>query len=264
MPNAKDVTPDTEYLKAFITGEYGTGKSVLASTFPTPGFVFDFDGGILTYRGEDFDYEQYTINPQGWIKFEKDLHEVKKRVLAGKYKTVIVDSTSTMSAVAMERALQLDPKRSETDGPLWNVHYQLVKNLMEGRLRTIISFPCNLVIIAHFTYTKDKNGNVISIDPKLTGTLSSDIPGMFDEVYCAFAKPHLGSNKYYLRTVPWGLYKARSRLSGKMHFLPDEIENSYGALMKHVKANISHLKEANKPKLNKTQTQTQAQTRKTN
>ena len=64
-PNAMDVTATSEYLKVAIVGEPGTGKSVFASTFPTPGYVFDFSGGIITYRGKDFDYEQYQTSPSG-------------------------------------------------------------------------------------------------------------------------------------------------------------------------------------------------------
>ena len=73
MPNAKDVTTNSEWLKVFSVGESGMGKSCFASSFPTPGFIFDFGGEILSYKGLDFDYEQYELSPQGWVKFEKDL-----------------------------------------------------------------------------------------------------------------------------------------------------------------------------------------------
>ena len=46
MANAKDVDIDTELFKAMLVGTYGTGKSVFASSCPTPGFVFDFDEKI--------------------------------------------------------------------------------------------------------------------------------------------------------------------------------------------------------------------------
>ena len=80
MPNAKEVSVDTEWLKVMSVGESGTGKSMFASSFPTPGFVFDFGKEIISYRGKDFDYEQYNVSPQGWAKFEKDLLVVKKSV----------------------------------------------------------------------------------------------------------------------------------------------------------------------------------------
>ena len=248
--NAKDTKPNTEYFKGFITGDFGTGKSVFAASCPTPGFVFDFDDGIQIYRGKDFDYESYPLSALGWVKFEKDLREVKKEIEDEKYQTVIIDSTTSMTDIAMERALQLDPKRSVTGGPLWNVHYQIVKNLMEAKLRQIISLPCNIVVIAHLKVIQDQEtGAIISIEPLLTGQLSGIIPGYFGEVYCSFSK-QVASKKpggkaetiFYLRTLPRGYYKARSRLSGVERLLPDEIGNTYGALQAALKKGLERLK----------------------
>ena len=248
--NTKDVTPESEYLKIFLTGDFGTGKSCFASTCPTPGFIFDFDDGAQIYRNKDFDYESYPLSAAGWVKFEKDLREIKKDVEEGKYQTVIVDSTTSMTDIAMERALQLDPKRSATGGPLWNVHYQLVKNLMEGKLRQLVNLPCNLVVIAHLKIIQDQEtGAVIGIEPLLTGQLSTMLPGYFGEVYCAFSK-QVASKKpggkaetvFYLRTLPRGYYKARSRLSGIERLLPDEIENNYDALQAALKKGLERLK----------------------
>ena len=236
MKNSTSLTHDDSLFKVFVVGDYGTGKSVFASTFPTTGFLFDLDRGALTYRGKDFDYNSYDITPQSWIQFEKDILEVTKLTREGKYKTIVLDSTSTLTDLAMERALQLDPKRSPSNGPLWNVHYQIVKNLVEGKLRQIINLPANIVVIGHLQVIQDQeSGAVIDVQPLLTGQLSTKIPGYFDEVYCAFSRIKDGKVDYYLRTVPRGLYKARSRISGKERILPDEIPNDYQAIINAVR-----------------------------
>jgi hypothetical protein len=236
MKNSATITHDDSLFKVFVVGDYGTGKSIFASTFPTPGFLFDLDRGALTYRGKDFDYCSYDITPQSWIQFEKDILEVTKLTREGKYKTIVLDSTSTLTDLAMERALQLDPKRSPSNGPLWNVHYQIVKNLVEGKLRQIINLPANIVVIGHLQVIQDQeSGAVIDVQPLLTGQLSTKIPGYFDEVYCAFSRVKDGKVDYYLRTVPRGLYKARSRISGKERILPDEIPNDYQAIINAVR-----------------------------
>ena len=237
--SARDVTPNTEHTKIFLTGDYGTGKSVFAATCPTPGFVFDADDTMQSYRGKDFDYVTLPLTAAGWVLFEKVVREVKVDVLAGKYPTVVVDSTTSLTDMAMERALQLDPKRTPEGGPIWNVHFMMVRNLMEGKLRQIVSWPCNVVIIAHVYIEKDeKTGAIIGIEPLLTGQLSQMIPGYFGEVYCAFTRQIASKiagqppiTEYYLRTVPRGYYKARSRLSGVERLLPDEIDNNYNALV---------------------------------
>jgi hypothetical protein len=249
--SAKDVTPSSEYIKVFLTGDFGTGKSVFASTCPTKGYVFDFDDGIQIYRGLDFDYDNFPLTAAGWVTFEKTLRDIKKAVIEEKkYETVVVDSTSSMTDIAMERALQLDPKRSETNGPIWNVHYMMVRNLMEGKLRQIIALPCNVIVIAHLYIEKDeKTGAIIGIEPLLTGQLSYMVPGYFGEVYCSFSRQVQAKKAgdpprtvYYIRTVPRGWYKARSRLSGVQRLLPDEIPNSYTALVKAYEKGIIKMK----------------------
>lgn len=235
IQSAKDFKPDDAFIKVMIIGDMGTGKSIFASTCPTPGFVFDFDNGTRTYAGKDFDYGSYDQNAKGWVEFEKDFILVKKAVEEGKYKTVVLDSTTAMMDIAMERALSLDPKRSPSGGPLWNVHYQIVKNLVEGKIRQFLAFKANLILISHVQIVKDEeNGAIIKIDPLLTGALSSKVPGYFDEVYFAFCKTKENKPYWYLQTSPKGLYKARSRMSGIQQLLPQEIPNTYQDLMKAI------------------------------
>ena len=234
MPSAKDITASSEYLKVMSVGESGTGKSVFAASFPTPGFVFDFGKEILSYKGKDFNYERFDISPQGWAKFEKEFIQVRKDVEGEKYKTVIIDNLSAMTDLCMEKAMQLDPKRSATNGPLWNVHYQMVKNLMEGKMRQLLNLKCNLVFIAHLTTKYDDNGAVIGVEPSLTGQLSADVPAYFDEVYYHSTRKEGGDTKWYLQTVPIGRNRGRSRSSGKERLLPDMVENDYKEIIAYL------------------------------
>jgi len=234
MPNAKDVNMNTEWLKAMSVGESGTGKSIFASTFPTTGFIFDFGKEILSYRGLDFDYEQYDITPQGWGKFERDFVVVKKAVDEKRFRTVVTDNISAMTDICMTKALQLDPKRSLTGGPIWNVHYGMVKNLMEGRLRQMLNLNCNLVFIAHLDTIKDEDGAVIGVEPSMTGQLSVDVPAYFDEVYYHTVRKEGGFTKWYVQTIPIGRNHGRSRSSGKARLLPDLVENDYNEIMAYL------------------------------
>lgn len=234
MPSAKDVKVETEFLKVMCVGESGTGKSAFASTFPTPGFIFDFGKEIVSYRGKDFDYEQFEISGKGWAKYESDFARIKSEVAAGKYKTVIFDNISAMTDLCMERAMQLDPKRSPTGGPIWNVHYGMVKNLMEGRLRQALNLNANLVFIAHLDTIKDEDGAVIGVEPSMTGKLSVDVPAYFDEVYYHTSRREGNDTKWFIQTVPIGRNHGRSRLSGRERLLPDFVENSYDELIAYL------------------------------
>lgn len=245
MPNAKDVNINSEYLKVMSVGESGSGKSVFAASFPTPGYVFDFGKEILSYKGKDFNYEQFDVSPQGWAKFEKEFIQVRKEVKGelnpdtntyehGKYKTVVIDNLSAMTDLCMEKAMQLDPKRSPTNGPLWNVHYGMVKNLIEGKLRQFLNFNCNLVFIAHLNTKYDENGAVIGVEPSLTGQLSADVPSYFDEVYYHTTRKEGGNTKWYIQTIPIGRNRGRSRASGKERLLPDMVENDYKKIIAYL------------------------------
>jgi hypothetical protein len=216
-------------------GEPGTGKSIFASSFPTPGFVFDFANSIISYKGLDFDYEQYPLSALGWTKFEKDIVACRKKTEAGYYKSIIIDDLSAMTSVCMERALQLDPKRSPTGGPVWNIHYSMVRNLMEGKLKQIMSFNSNIHFIAHLHVIQDQEtGNVTGVEPMLTGALPIVITGYFDEVYYHTTKREGGDTKWLIQTVPIGYNRARSRLSGKLRTLPDLLPNDYGELFAYL------------------------------
>ena len=246
MPSAKDITPEIPK-RILILGEYGVGKSVFASTFPTPGFVFDIDDGIQIYRGKDWDYETYSISAPSWVQFEKDVNRVIKETNEGKYKTVIVDSTTVMAAVCMERALQIDPKRSNTGGAMWNIHYSMLKNLMEGQLRKILtlSAKAHVVVIGHLHTVQDaETGSVIAIEPLLPGALSESFPGLFSEVYCSFTRKRESKTEYYIRTAPKGFYKARSRVSGVEGLLPEELPNDYNKILEILTTNIEKRKGA--------------------
>jgi hypothetical protein len=237
MPqNTKDVNFETNVIKVFVIGKFGTGKSVFASSFPTSGYVFDFDNRISSYRGADWDYDTFAMTGIGWVNFEKAIKEVEKSVIEGKYKTVVVDSTTAMNDTAMERALQIDPKRSPEGGPLWNVHYMIVKNILGPKIRKILSWPCNIVFCGHWNIKTDPtNGNIVSIDPILTGDLSDKIPGYFDEVYAADTGIKDGKDVFFVRTTSWGHYRARSTISGKLQLLPARIPNNYQAVITHAK-----------------------------
>jgi len=240
MPSsAMDVTVNTEFIKCLIIGPPSTGKSIFASTFPTKGYVYDFSNSIISYKGKDFDYDTFQLTQQGWREFEKAHIEVIKKAKEGVYQTVVVDDLTSMESVTMEQALALDPKRNEAGGPLWQVHYSLVRNLMEGKLRQIISLPCNIVLISHDEIITDKaTGAVIRVDPSLPGQLPKLITGYFDEVYYATTKREningVIKTIYLLQTVPIGFLRARSRLSGIEHLLPDFVGNNYIEVMQHL------------------------------
>lgn len=233
---ANEVTVDDLHWKIMVLGDYGTGKSYFASTFPGPMYVFDFDKHILGFRErDDVFFDQFDMSYLGWVNFEKVIIQVAKDVKEGKYKTVVLDSLTSMADVCMERAMQLDPKRGPDEGPIWNVHYMIVKNLMSAKLRKLLSFHCNLIFNGHWALEKDpKTGAILSAEPFLTGALSTTIPGLFSEVYSATTQTIGKETKFWLNLVTRGHYKARSLVSGPLRLLPDRVSNDWPTLRKYI------------------------------
>lgn len=231
VQSGKDITVKTGNLRIMLVGGHGTGKSHFASTCPGPIRLFDFDGHALVYKGADFDYSQYPTSFKGWNLFEKDFGELKRTFIDKKYKTVVWDSTTTMTDLAMEYAMMLDPARSSTKGPVWNVHYQMVRNLVEGKIRQLLELDANIILISHIDKIKDTEGAVIGLEPLLTGQLSEKIPCLFGEVYYTSTRQVKGETQYQMQTVCQGMLKARSIIRGRYKLLPDFIPNDYGKLI---------------------------------
>jgi len=227
MKNAMDVKPDTEHLKFLVLGESGSGKSTFAATLPTPAFVLDCDKGILSYAGKDFDYESFELSPAGWKSLNATITTLMKD---SSYKTVVLDSITTVSLMAMELSLQMNPQRSPTGGPIWNVHYGAAKTLVEGIIFKLLQYKGNICVIGHIKTVTDDDTGVTFKEPVFYGDTGSKIPNLFDEVYYSTVKNKGGKPEYRLQTANLGLYKGRSRLSGVAGKLPLYIPNDYGSL----------------------------------
>lgn len=235
---SSEITLDLSAFRFLVIGPYGSGKSVFGASLPTPGLVFDFTNNGMLYNKGDWDVAQYPITPAGWMEFEMEWRKYYDLIASGKsrYKSVVFDDATGMDNIAMERALQMDPKRNAAGGPLWNVHYQLVKNLVEGKYRQLLSLKVNVCVCCHTAITKDEDtGAVIDISPMLSGKLSTILPGYFDEVYYATTGTVDGQTVYRMQTVPVGLKQARSQMSGVAGLLPKYIPNEFPKILALIK-----------------------------
>jgi hypothetical protein len=226
--------------KCIAIGDIGTGKSSFAATFPTPGYIFNFDNKVAAYTGEDWTYTEIPTSALGWVIAEKEKGIVAKEVREGKFRTVVIDSTTSLHTLAVERAMQIDPKRSEIGGPIWNVHYQMAATLTESFIRTVLSWPCNVVVVIHYEAVRDEQGNIVAYQPMLPGKSVVKIPSLFDEIYRTFTRTKAGVIQYRLSTVPRGLYvAARSGLRGLHGLLDEELDNSYQSVLENYTKNLT-------------------------
>ena len=257
MPSAKDLKNQLDSISVLLVGPAGAGKSVMCASAPTPGYVLDTGKEILSYRGLDFDYDTFPKEGKSWARIIRAVNALQKGIVpfsdvpahkseadpTGKtvipatkgiekvYKTVIIDNLSGATDIAMLRAMEIDRNRDPVGGPMWNIHYKMVANLVEDLIRLFLEVPGNRIATAHIEKSKDDLTGRILAEPRLQGRLSDVAPQWFDEVL--YGTPRIGKGgqaEYMMQTVNTGFYKARSRISGKERLLPDFIPNDWDYL----------------------------------
>jgi len=226
-------------LKVLILGSYGTGKSYFAKTFPEPIFLLDFDRGAISYGDRKVfvpDYFTSEQNPSTLLSMvEADLDKLLiQSHPEGQFKTIVLDSLTTLSKVAMDLALQKRPVSPDSP-PVWNVHYPMVKVYLDRILDKLRRFSGFCVVIGHVEYQRDDlSGEVLAL-PALIGKLQSYVPAIFDEVYFADVVSTKNGLQYTIHLSPKGFKRARSRLRSVFPQIPESIPNDW----KHISSWLS-------------------------
>lgn len=193
--------PASERIASMIWGSAGCGKTTLAVTAPRPLIYLQFDPGghksILNMEGIhrfDMSGESSAItnvlmkeNPLGIEQYIKD----------NKIKSVVVDSTTTLSDLCLENAikygipgvrLHLDSGKPITrEAPGLNGYghrnaqmLEIVKQLMRSTVKT----DTNIIFLAHEAAPeKDGKGTVLFITVLLGGVLPEFVGLNLDEVW---------------------------------------------------------------------------------
>lgn len=232
-------------IKILLFGESGSGKTCFGSAFPGPTHYYDFDlkvGSIPSYNKniDHITYDQYPLNKSdvggSGKKFNHDMGELKKLALENKfpYKTIVIDSLTTMSDRVMEYLMKTNPgiKRTVTQcaqAPSLQ-DYGIFRIFMKQFIAEILSFPCNVIMIAHIELVKDElTGQLLRV-PMLTGKLAKELPIYFEEVYYAYVEGENEKRKHVLQTQSDRKFSCRTQRG-----LPPKLDLSYEALASNIK-----------------------------
>jgi len=234
-----------ENVKLLIFGDSGSGKTCFASTFPGPIHYCDFDlkvSSVASFlKGKDklneITYEQYPYAGKepgvAGRRFNDDMGKLKALAKKGEfpYKTLVIDSLTTMSDRIMEHLMKENPavKRNVTRGAQAPAlqDYGLFRIFMKSFIAELISLPCNIVITAHIDIQKDETTGAILRVPMLTGKLAKELPIYFEEVYMAYVEGEGEKRKYKAQTQADRKFNCRSQRG-----LPPVIDLSYESLVK--------------------------------
>lgn len=107
--NAKEPT----HISMLLYGSAGSGKSILASTFPKP-LVFDADQGHKIYEQQNlFPEATYIRGDQLMLYLTKAVQQIKQGTF--KYETVVIDSLTNLENMAIQQLKGYSSKNWETN-----------------------------------------------------------------------------------------------------------------------------------------------------
>ena len=224
-----------------VYGDFGTGKTTLATTCPKPVLIHSFDpGGMVSIRDElRNDASQITADirfededpgrPSAWSNWVTEYKRLKKLGVLDQLGTFVIDSGTTWAAAALNLVCS---KAGRPGGPPFQQDYMPAMSAMENAIKDIMTCKCHFVLLCHEDATEDKNSGKMFIGPQLIGKLKQRIPLLFSELYCAQVQQTSSGSVYRLLTRATGLYRARTRLGSHNRLDASEEPNITNLLVK--------------------------------
>jgi len=204
--------------RTFIYGVSGSGKTYSLRTARRPIHVDSFDpDGLISvddcieqgwlYGDTRFEDEN-PRKPTAWKLYDREIHRRYREGYFNNIATYATDFTS-MASAALNEVLALSNRNGGV--PQQNDWYpQMV--MLENAVRFMMSFPCDVVLLAHTDTRKDEVTGKCTYFPMMTGKLTVRIPLQFSEIYVAVTKETADGLVYRWLTQAAGNYTARTRL----------------------------------------------------
>jgi hypothetical protein len=242
MANAQDIVLAEQKLKILCYGDFGTGKSTFAASFPKPYFL-DFDKGVLSVGGRDVNYETFMKNGKEFKRFNSHMAQhVIPKIKSGEIQTLVLDSLTTYSEVVLMAILD----EAKVEFPRiqdWGMQI----NGMVTTINMLSDLPCHVIFLAHEQTQVNEDNVIIKGMPLVTGKLAPKIGLYFDEVY----RTKVRSGQFVLQTKNQGGFLAKSRLDGFLknvgkQGIPNDLPQTYAALLDCFNKE-AEVKETNKP-----------------
>ena len=213
-------------LRVMLYGVAKSGKSTLASKFPTPKGVIDLDNGAVVYKGNS---EIWSINedsilpivgktatkPSAWEFAVKVLDQM---CTDPDLKCIVVDSMTSLSDACLKHIMAIAQKTGQQPGfTEWARQMDQIKEF----IFKAFSSGKSVVTIWHEETEKDEQTGQLWCQPMATGKLSKKAPMWFDEVYHTEVSKKGNDTIYQIRTRASSMYRGcGSRLSTHIQ-LPD-------------------------------------------
>lgn len=194
------VSKGSRLISICIYGRSGSGKTTIAASFPKPALIIGAEDGTLSV---------HNIKGLDFILIEKSSDIVELKPAFSKYKTLILDTASSLQSLILKEVLglqELPPQLS------WGIasrqDWGQVTTQTKELLRLILDQPCHKVIIAQERqFDSDEESEIII--PHVGAALSPSVVNWLNP-----AVDYIGQTFIREREVESEV-KVKSRATGK-------------------------------------------------
>lgn len=215
----------------FITGESGSGKTVLASTAPAPILIDSFDP-----RGTESISDQIAAKrvipdtrwenddpraPFVFDQWEKTFWQRKRDGMFEVLGTYVIDSSTGMLAAIMNKVLK---REGRPGGVPQQNDYLPQMTFFQNVMQVVAALPCNVIVTNHLNLIEDasKGDKTVMYRPLVTGKLNVRTPLLFSEIYVIETRQSSKGIERSVLTQSTGRYMARTRIGKGVFDLHEE------------------------------------------
>jgi len=210
-----------------VYGDFGTGKTQLASTCPTPVFIDSFDpGGTKTAAlqpgieaGDIIVENKWETDswkdPFAFNEWEREMEERARDGLFDAIGTYVLDSATKWADSMMYEILRRGTRGKTRKGGNPELQDYLVQQMTAvDWLGVLMGYPCHVLVTGHIGLLKDEVSGKVETGLLLAGKLSEKVPLVFDEKYVSMVRNSSSGVQHALLTKNDGYYKAETRMGG--------------------------------------------------
>ena len=184
LDNFKPVSEQIPYIKFFLYGPAGAGKTTLAAGAPNPGFI-DPEKSTETLRNTP----GMTDIPVFYPKSFEQVFAVCKEIVAKKaFETIVLESIGRIQMKQMRDDMDIVTKKPNGERsrdpliPIWD-DYKKSTYILDDFFTFLQDAPINIIITAHSTEDRDPGTKaLLKIRPDITPSLNESLVGLINVV----------------------------------------------------------------------------------
>ncbi len=229
MPKIKDWAdelgfyddPEDDCIRLLLYGDFGSGKTTLAGTFPNPLFI-DADKGGLTLRDKKIPRIKLTPGNKTFDEVMDILHKIKakEKPFDIPIETIVIDGFTALSHFMMIDILFYPkaPGKVHRDilkcKPEWD-DYDCLKNEFLSMMKYVQDIGLHFVATAGIKMEKDEAKGTFIGEPNIIGGYRHIIGFDFNEVYYLEEKKGTKENEYITHFQKFSYFATKSQLKKK-------------------------------------------------